>query len=126
MRTVTTSKGRPRKYRTQAERVRARKEAAERWYAKNKVYSVKTIKRWTELGNLIKTGMKFCPRCEEDLPATDDYFYPRPASIDGFTTYCRDCQSELSTENYYRNKKLKKAVRVESSNGLRKAHKRSL
>ena len=115
---VTKSK-RPRKYATEAERVRARKEAAERWYRNNKVYSERTVRRWTELDHILKTGLKFCPGCELELPADDEHFYTREVSLDGFSTYCRDCQSERASENYQQNKELKKAVRDS-------AHKRSL
>src|SRR5688572_19243691 len=101
MRTKMTAR-RPKKYRTEAERLAARKAAAERWYRKTKIYSSKTIRRWTELENLLKTGKKFCPGCEEEL--TVDDFYVKPASIDGLSTYCRECQSEQASESYHRNK----------------------
>ena len=113
----TTKQSRSRKYRTEAERERARKQSAQAWYFRTKIYSERTIKRWTELDNLLKTGLKFCPGCEENK--TPDEFYVRTVSIDGLSTYCRECQSERASENYRQNKKLRQAAREN-------AHKQSL
>jgi hypothetical protein len=46
---------------------------------------------------LVPPGMKYCPRCQQELPI--DAFGSNRSSHDGRTAYCRICHHEVSREN---------------------------
>jgi DNA-binding NarL/FixJ family response regulator len=42
--------------------------------------------------NKLDLKTKRCSKCEEDLPATVEFYSPYDASSDGFFSYCRKCR----------------------------------
>ena len=47
-------------------------------------------------------GLKTCNKCNEDLPATSEYFNKRSKSVDGLQPLCRVCENIINWR-YYKN-----------------------
>lgn len=42
--------------------------------------------------------LKYCPKCENVYPATDEYFHLNSRSKDGFAFRCKDCAKQVTRE----------------------------
>ena len=40
-------------------------------------------------------GVKFCPKCKQELPANLDYFYSNVSNEDGLSYWCKDCSKQV-------------------------------
>jgi hypothetical protein len=47
----------------------------------------------------VPEGMKYCPKCENTLPATTEYFHKSSYKKDGLNSHCKTCR----TTHYYDN-----------------------
>jgi hypothetical protein len=53
--------------------------------------------------------MKTCKDCKQELPATLDFFTSHPSTKDKFNIYCKKCNKQRSTNNYFKNKNKRNA-----------------
>jgi hypothetical protein len=86
------------------EKAERHREAALRFYYKNRVLSSKTIERKEAYKRQAATGVKTCKTCGEELPADSENFYVIGEGRDNLSNDCRDCRSQTALENYYRRK----------------------
>lgn len=89
---------------SEQERTERHREAALRYYYKNRVLSSKTKERQEAYHRQANTGLKVCKVCGDELPADSENFYVIGEGRDNLSNDCRDCRSQTALENYYRRK----------------------
>lgn len=53
--------------------------------------------------------MKICKDCKQEFPATTEYFTCHPTTKDKFNIYCKKCNQQRSSVNYFKNKNKRNA-----------------
>ena len=64
---------------------------------------------------------KICTKCGEEKPATTEYFYRRPCSLDGLCSRCKSCILDAVSSRYHEKLKLDPAW-VLTQKGRTRAH----
>jgi hypothetical protein len=53
---------------------------------------------------LMRDGRKLCGHCNQEFPATTDYFYPNNTGSGGLSSECRECRKQLGRKYYEANR----------------------